>query len=140
MSEVSQIPASEFSCNIYLKWSTGDEETIVSVVKSHCLGKERIFVLNSMGFINNYIAPAKASQGRLLFDGHFKACNTDIKFSCDQQLLTDMLPFIRIAKKLYCTQNWTKTTNLIHPVTKSRFWSNYHMRTSDSSKLVKVAQ
>jgi hypothetical protein len=43
-----------------------------------------------MSFINDNIPPTEATQGGLLFDGHFKACNTNIKFPSSQQLFTYM--------------------------------------------------
>jgi hypothetical protein len=37
-----------------------------------------------MSFINDNIPPTEATQDRLLFDGHFKTRNTDIKFPSNQ--------------------------------------------------------
>lgn len=86
MNTEPQFPkmANQKDLNLYLKWGTRDEKAVIGIIKPHCFGKEGILILDPMSFVNDYIAPAKATQRGLLFNCHFKTSYTDIELPSNQ--------------------------------------------------------
>ncbi|KAH3682636.1 hypothetical protein WICPIJ_006395 [Wickerhamomyces pijperi] len=75
---------------VVLQGRTSDQETVLGVEQSDDLGQGGVFVLDSMGLINNNVLPSNLFQGGLLSDDHFEGGDQDVEVTRHDGVLDEL--------------------------------------------------
>jgi len=114
----------------YLKWCTGEEETVVALEGANNLGQGRVLVLQmsiskvsedicekgfALGFnldtvslVNHNVLPGVLLERTLLFNHHLIGGDTDVKVSWDETIRTKCKALVFVSMELEDIETWQK--------------------------------